>query len=176
VQDPHALLPALIAAAVVEQEHGELAAAVSLAEEFLETRRVPNWMQTELSRIALAAGDPKLAERLIGSGGPAGSRFAVMALANRAACSESNGSQEEAVELYGDALVGFRDLGCVVEQAYALLGLGRCRLALGQEAEARSRVARGARNLPQTGRLSPRHRGRSASADRRGPSLVTTHS
>jgi len=136
VQDPHALLPALIAAAVVEQEHGELAAAVSLAEEFLEARRVPNWMQTELSRIALAAGDPKLAERLIGSGGPAGSRFAVMALANRAACSESNGSQEEAVELYGDALVGFRDLGCVVEQAYALLGLGRCRLALGQEAEA----------------------------------------
>ena len=36
------------------------------------------------------------------------------------------GSSEEAAELYREAAERWRRFGSVVEQAYALLGLGRC--------------------------------------------------
>ena len=83
-------------------------------------------------RTALAAGDPSLAaklpERLEGTF-PLGEHALCAACAQLA---EAAGELEAAVVLYADAAVRWRTFAYVPERAYALLGQGRCLLALGQ--------------------------------------------
>ena len=44
----------------------------------------------------------------------------------------ATGRHDEAVRLYEDAARRWDEFGCVLELAHALLGLGRCRAALGR--------------------------------------------
>jgi len=84
-----------------------------------------------LLRCALALGEPALAARLIGGVEP---RIPLQqhALATcRAALAEAAGDRAMAATAYADAATQWRRFGDLPELAYALLGQGRCLVALG---------------------------------------------
>jgi hypothetical protein len=66
-------------------------------------------------------------------------------VAARAAVAEAEGAARTAAEGYADGATRWAALGCVYEHAYALTGLGRCLLVLGETEEgiARLRESRG---------------------------------
>ena len=81
-------------------------------------------------RIALATGDRALAERLVGGLEP---RYPVVEhalVAANAALTEDCGDLQAAADAYADAAERWERFGVVPEQAFALLGQGRCLVAL----------------------------------------------
>jgi class 3 adenylate cyclase len=109
----------LAVASVVELEH--LATSLSLED-------VLGYLPA-VGRVCSAAGDLEPLQRLLGDANglePPLHRFVACALAILA---EARGEHDPAGSLYEEAREGFEEYGCVVEHAYALLGLARCRLA-----------------------------------------------
>jgi class 3 adenylate cyclase/tetratricopeptide (TPR) repeat protein len=96
-----------------------------------ETPYFGRYLATML-RTALAAGDPALAERLA-AGLELRYPLDKHALcAARAQLAEHTGDRAEAATLFAEAARRWQEFGNVPERAYALLGQGRCLLALGQ--------------------------------------------
>jgi class 3 adenylate cyclase/tetratricopeptide (TPR) repeat protein len=88
-------------------------------------------------RTALGAGDAELAERLV-TGFERPCPYAEHALiAANAALAEAREDWQEAAEAYADAADRWEGFGVVPEQAFALLGQGRCLIGLSQPTEAR---------------------------------------
>jgi hypothetical protein len=85
----------------------------------------------ELVRSALAAGDPQLADRLTERVEPRTPLFEHALRAARAVLTEQAMEFAEAAPLYAEAAERWHEFGNVPERAYALLGHGRCLLALG---------------------------------------------
>jgi class 3 adenylate cyclase/tetratricopeptide (TPR) repeat protein len=86
----------------------------------------------EIVRTALALGDRDLAGRLV-DGVVSVTPLSEHALvAARALLAEAAGEQTEAAALYAEAAERWREFGNVPERAYALLGQGRCLLAVGK--------------------------------------------
>jgi class 3 adenylate cyclase/tetratricopeptide (TPR) repeat protein len=132
IEDPQAIAPALAQSAFAYALAGDLAEAVALARELdVATEGKPTWRLPELvltTAVALAADEAELAGRLYegcvdATPSLAGDAALVTARAMRA---ETEGRRSEAAELYRDAIVGWKEWGSVLQQAYALLGLGRC--------------------------------------------------
>jgi predicted ATPase/class 3 adenylate cyclase len=95
-----------------------------------------------LLRVALALDDPQLAERLAAGVEPANPLDEHVLASARAQLAEAAGDHAHASELYRDAAARWHEFGNVPERAYALLGLGRCLVALGEPAEQPLRQAR----------------------------------
>jgi class 3 adenylate cyclase/tetratricopeptide (TPR) repeat protein len=89
-----------------------------------------------LVRIALAHGDSDMAARLVGRAEPNSPYAENSMLASQAAIAESRGEREEATAAYSEAAIRWEAFGHVIEQAFALLGLGRCLLGLSKPAQA----------------------------------------
>ena len=87
-------------------------------------------------RTALAAGDPSLAERLAGTIEPLQPICRHSVAAAQALVMEARGERDAAAQSFADAASGFDDLGAPYEAAQALLGRGRCLLALDRAPEA----------------------------------------
>jgi class 3 adenylate cyclase len=85
-------------------------------------------------RTALAAGDPDLAERLADGLEPRYPLREHALCAARAQLAEHAGNHAEAATLYAEAAARWQQFGNVPEHAYALLGAGRCLVALGDPA------------------------------------------
>ena len=83
-------------------------------------------------RTALAVGDRPLAERLAEGLKPRQPFDDHARCAARAQLAEDAGGHAEAAGLYGEAAARWQQFGNVPEGAYALLGQGRCLLALGE--------------------------------------------
>ena len=84
-------------------------------------------------RVALAAERPDLAHRLTDEMEP---RYPLEEHAlhtGRAQLAEHAGEHSDAARLYADAAAGWRSFGNIPEEAYALLGHGRCLRALAAE-------------------------------------------
>jgi class 3 adenylate cyclase len=97
----------------------------------------------ELVRGALALGEPELASRLVDGVEPRLPLYDHAICACRAQLAEAAGEPVEAASLYAEAAERWREFGNVPERAYALLGQGRCLLALGRpEAGESLRAAR----------------------------------
>jgi hypothetical protein len=94
------------------------------------------WLLPHAVRLALAAGDRVLAERLAGSLLPLQpiSRYAVVAA--EGLVTEARGDLEAAAAGFADAASRWHDFAAVYEEAHALLGQGRCLVALGRAPEA----------------------------------------
>ncbi len=90
----------------------------------------------QATRIALAAGDRTLAEKLTGSLEPLQplSRHAIVAA--QALVSEAGEEYETAASGFADAAARWHDFGVPYEEGQALLGQGRCLAALGRASEA----------------------------------------
>ena len=92
-------------------------------------------------RMALALGDNDLARHIAGS---RDSRLPLNALAARgmgACLNERDGQLALAAETFADAAAGWHDFGVPYEEAQALLGQGRCLVALGRAPEAAAPLA-----------------------------------
>ena len=86
----------------------------------------------ELTRCALAVGDPAFARRLVDGVEPLTPVHEHAICAARAQLAETAGDHAGAAVLFTEAAERWRTFGNVPERAYALLGQGRCLAALGQ--------------------------------------------
>ena len=141
IADLQALVPALAVAALVGQASGNQAAALELAGEYeAAVRRRPGqagwywgwWFLADLVRVCVAAGELDRAAALAGDAQPAVLRHRLSVLASRAVLAEARGELHQAAALYAKAADSWEAYGHVLEHGQALLGLGRCRLALGE--------------------------------------------
>jgi class 3 adenylate cyclase len=145
IDDPQVLAPALVVAALAEAGRGETARALTLLREYYDVtcnrpyHRTQNL--TDAVRIACAAGDLALAERLLDNVVTAAERDRLSDLTARAAIDESRSGHAAAASGYAEAARGWEGFGCTLELALALLGQARCLAALGRDAEATAPVA-----------------------------------
>jgi tetratricopeptide (TPR) repeat protein len=111
-----------------------------------------------LVRTAVAAGDLALGNRLASGLEPLDLYQEHALVASGAILAEARGDIDEAARLYSEAAERWGQFGVVPEQAFALLGLGRCLLALGDPAA--GEALRQARDLRQAGCSTEYRRGR----------------
>jgi len=135
------LIMGLASAALVYQTLGDPGTAVALLSE-IESTPANRWDANyaaylpTMVRTALAAGDPALANRLV-TGFEARHPYGTHALITaNAALAEARGDLAGAAEAYLDAAGRWERFGVVPEQAFALLGQGRCLVGLRRPAEA----------------------------------------
>jgi class 3 adenylate cyclase/tetratricopeptide (TPR) repeat protein len=125
------------AAAALEAEAPERASALlAEVEQAPGTRESPYYARVlaAMLRTALAAGDPDLAKRLADGLEPRYPLDEHALCAARAQLAEHAGDHADAATLYGEAAARWEQFGNVPERAHALLGQGRCLLALGDPA------------------------------------------
>jgi class 3 adenylate cyclase/tetratricopeptide (TPR) repeat protein len=138
-QSPQSAAFALLAASAIRSRQGEQQATRHLITELAASRALISMVEDapEAMRTALAARDEELARRL-------SDRFesclptsrlpfhhhAMTSVAGLLA--EARSEHESAAARFAEASVGWRDLGVPYEEAQALLGWGRCLLALGR--------------------------------------------
>jgi hypothetical protein len=91
-----------------------------------------------MARTALAIGETALAERLVSGLQPRYPYAEHALVAANAALTEARGDLQTAADAHADAAGRWDRFGVVPEQAFALLGQGRCLLGLSQPAEAAS--------------------------------------
>jgi tetratricopeptide (TPR) repeat protein len=132
--DPQVLTPALATSAVIELSRGASAAAVSLIAELeAATRDRPVRRAQHLPdavRVCAAAGAMDLAETLLERTDVSAVRQANAVHAARAIFAEAEGQRELALRFYEESADRWATYGFVLEQGHALLGAGRCLLAL----------------------------------------------
>jgi class 3 adenylate cyclase/tetratricopeptide (TPR) repeat protein len=87
-----------------------------------------------LLRVALALDDPILAERLAAGTEPTTPLGEHALASTHAQFAEAAGDHTAAAQLYQQAAERWRQFGNIPERAYALLGQGRCLVALGRPA------------------------------------------
>ena len=129
--DPQVLVPGLVVAALLAFSRGDMTGALELASEVDRMTRVgsPAWRTWYLMwpiRIAAAAGDVDLVASSLDGPEHGSAWYACARLGARAMIAEAKGEIGDAARLYADAAQAWHEWGSVVEQAYALLGLGRC--------------------------------------------------
>jgi class 3 adenylate cyclase/tetratricopeptide (TPR) repeat protein len=127
--DPQVVVPWLSVASLVAAARGDDARALEHVTELEEmTRGLRGWRSIGLvwpARIAIGAGEPALAEAFL-DGADTGSAWGACAsLGARAMLAEAR-RERTATDLYREAAERWEAYGSVVEQAYSLLGLGRC--------------------------------------------------
>ena len=128
---------AAAAAAVVAEAPVRASALLAELEQKAGARKTAYYASqlAAMLRTALAAGDPALAKRLTDGFEPRYPLDEHALCAARAQLAENAGEQPDAATLYAEAAGRWEEFGNVPERAHALLGQGRCLLALGQAAE-----------------------------------------
>jgi class 3 adenylate cyclase/tetratricopeptide (TPR) repeat protein len=105
-------------------------------------------------RTAVGIGEPALAARLVGGLEPRYPYAEHSLVAANAALTEARGNLQVAADAYADAADRWARFGVVPEQAFALLGLGRCLLGLSRPTEA-SPVLQHAREIFERLKATP---------------------
>ncbi len=140
--EPQYLGGLLALAAIAQTAFGEVRDATPL---LAELEHVPNVRHTldylrslpDLVRVAIAAGDADLGERLANGLKPVYQLDQHAAVTARALLAEQHGKHGDAAALFADAADRWERFEVPWEQAQALRGQGRCLLTLGRPAEAR---------------------------------------
>jgi tetratricopeptide (TPR) repeat protein len=128
--DPQVLVPGLAIAALVASARGDDRRALDyVAELEALTRETSGWRSYCLvwpARIATAAGELQLAEAFLEGTEDASAWNTCARLTALAMLAEARGDAVEASVQFREAAEHWDEYGSVVEQGYALLGLGRC--------------------------------------------------
>jgi class 3 adenylate cyclase/tetratricopeptide (TPR) repeat protein len=140
-EDPQVVVAALGSAAVIRAGLGQDEEATALfaeVESYPGTRENMNYPVglPATVRAALGIGEPALAERLASGLEPRYPLAEHALVTANAALSEARGDLQAAAEAYADAAGRWEAFGVVPEQAFALLGQGRCLLGLARPTEA----------------------------------------
>ncbi len=146
---------AAVARAALEQ-HGAAVALLTEVEGRPDSRDTHFYAAffPAMVRVALTIGNPELAERLVTGVEPRTSIAEHALVAVHATLAEARGDHETAAADYAQAAERWQQFGVIPEQAYALLGQGRCLTALDQPAEA-TRALVQARELLDTLKAAP---------------------
>ena len=144
LEDLQVLGPALVTAALVEETRGNLGAATVLVRELEEVTRdrSPVYRESHLPdavRVCLAAGELELADRLLADARSHVTRCRHCVTTVRALVHEAKGEMGPALEGFAAAVRDWTSFGSALERAFALMGAGRCLLAVGREGEATAR-------------------------------------
>ena len=139
--EPQQIAHGFSVAAQLLASQGQLEEARALLFELsrnAHTRADPNYafVLPELVRCALALGETALGSELVAGVEPRLPLYEHALCAARAQLSEADGEPEDAVIRYGEAVQRWRAFGNVPGRANALLGRGRCLLALEDDAAA----------------------------------------
>jgi class 3 adenylate cyclase/tetratricopeptide (TPR) repeat protein len=136
IADPQVLMPALAVAAQIEHSRGATANALGLVEELEEGTRDRRIFRAsallEALRVCVDAGALELGDRLVAGPSSTLARPRYSLLSSRAILAEARGELDEAARRYTEAAERWADYGFVLEHAQALLGHGRCTVALGR--------------------------------------------
>ncbi len=126
------VLAAVAAARLAAAEPDQARALLAELEQTPGARDVPYYSRQlgAMLRTALAAGDPDLAQRLADGIDPRYPLNQHALCAARAQLAEHAGHHADAAALYAEAAERWQQFGNVPERAHALLGQGRCLLAL----------------------------------------------
>ena len=141
IGDPYILGPALTVASLLELQRGDADAAMRLMSDLWTlSRRQPTCRAQELAdaaRICVAAGQPEVVHgALDGVTGAVCERHRAAIAAARATLAEASGDTAAAAEAYERVAARWERYGHRLEHAHALLGAGRCRVALGDAGSA----------------------------------------
>jgi tetratricopeptide (TPR) repeat protein len=159
MENPEMLCAGLALAAIVRTELGEDRATSSLLErveasEVGPQKRIYAEVLPGMVRAAVSVGDVDLAARLAERVEPRRPATEHALVAAKAVLAEAAGDLGSAVEGYADAASRWEAFTIVPEQAFALLGQGRCLLDLSRPAAA-APVLRHARELFERMRATP---------------------
>jgi ATP/maltotriose-dependent transcriptional regulator MalT len=145
IGDHQILAPALDIAAQIRHALGDLPAALDLVRELEErTRENRAFLAQNLTdpvRVCAAAGESRLARRLVEEAAELAARHRHAVLTGRAILAEAEGNAAEAADLYANAAEQWKEFGFALERGQALLGAGRCLLAIGRAGEAIDRLS-----------------------------------
>jgi class 3 adenylate cyclase/tetratricopeptide (TPR) repeat protein len=140
IEEPQMVVVGLGSAALVRAGlgQGEAAALLTELESFPGARDNPHYpiLLPAMVRAALQIGEPALAQRLVTGLEPRYPYAEHALVAANAALTESGGDLQAAADAYADAADRWERLGVVTEQAFALLGQGRCLVGLSRPTEA----------------------------------------
>jgi class 3 adenylate cyclase/tetratricopeptide (TPR) repeat protein len=132
--DPQVLVPALATAALIEESRGNAVAAVQFAEELEDFTRGQAMRRAQhlpdVLRVCAAAGAISLAEILLEGTEVVAARHRHAVHTAQAVLAEAQGQLEQSLVLYEEAAGRWAEYGFLLEQGEALLGGGRCQLAL----------------------------------------------
>jgi class 3 adenylate cyclase/tetratricopeptide (TPR) repeat protein len=122
------------AAALVKEAPERACALLVELDQTAGTRETPYYARQlgAMLRTALTAGDTELAKRLADALEPRYPLAEHALSAARAQLAEHAGGHADAANLYAEAATRWQRFGNVPERAYALLGEGRCLIALGR--------------------------------------------
>lgn len=138
IGDPQVLVPDLTFLAELEVARGRPSAAVEHIREVMRaTEGRPHWRAEAMAgemRVLVAAGALEMAKELLSEVPEAPTVWQRnQILTARAVHAEGGGELEHALELYLEAANRWAEFEVPLEQAQALLGAGRCLVALGRE-------------------------------------------
>jgi tetratricopeptide (TPR) repeat protein len=140
VGDPQLTMPMLQAEGVVQALLGNQGAVIDALLEservIAETTGMIASFMTDLVRLAVGTGDLELARRLLDANPEPPGRGENVAATGRVLIAEAEGQVEEALEGFRNAADRWGRYGHVIEQGRALVGVGRCLVALGRSGEA----------------------------------------
>jgi class 3 adenylate cyclase/tetratricopeptide (TPR) repeat protein len=139
--DAHVLMQGLCSAVAARASLGPRDAALDLLSEVEATpgARGNQYFTISLptlTRVALALGDRSLGHRLLVGVEPVFPYTEHALVASNAALTEADGDLETAIDAYAEATDRWERFGVVPERAFALLGQGRCLVALSRPTEA----------------------------------------
>ena len=97
-------------------------------------------------RVALRVGDASLAERFTAKVTPSVALYRHALASAQASIAEARGARRAAAAGFADAATGWHEFGVPYEEAQALLGQGRCLVALGRASDAAAPLS-SARNV-----------------------------
>jgi class 3 adenylate cyclase/tetratricopeptide (TPR) repeat protein len=145
------LVPCLAFCALLHATTADNETALALIREFeKKTEHMPHYRARYLPDIARAlsvVGSARDARRLLVlETDLAFPRDRIDNLTAEALVIEAEGARERALELYDEAAHRWGEYGFVLEEGHALLGAGRCLMALGRKADARFKL-HGARRI-----------------------------
>ena len=162
IRDPQILVRSLVAGAVAALGSGDREEALALMHELVtmpSSWDLRYWALPEGARILIEAGDIVTARRLVIGDGTE----PMMASARnnldygRAAILEADGRHVDALPLYRAAADWYHGRASIYPEARALVGAGRCELALGQTAKAQVDLRAAAETFERLGATVLRH-------------------
>ncbi len=140
VGDPQLTIPMLQALAQVELRRNDSAAVVEALREIDQiTSRTSGLIASaaaDIVRLAVASGDLDLARQLLKANPGLPGRSENIVVTGQAILAEAEGRPEDALAGFLDAVERWTAHGHVVERGQALLGVGRCLVALDRVGEA----------------------------------------
>jgi hypothetical protein len=143
-RDPQQICVALATSALIGAALGDAQAVVAAVDEFDAEVGSQRWLRGAFCldpiRALIRVGDLDRARSLLGRSEGTVRLWELKVETGRALVVEAEGDPERALPRFASLAEGWESIDCVVERALAMVGMGRCLVALGRHDEGRARL------------------------------------